>query len=102
MSTQTENRSTILRSLSEHLPGLRKRYAVRTLALFGSAARDELRPQSDVDVLVEFDGPATYSRYFNLKDELETLLGRRVDLVTLGGLKPRARRHVEEELIRVA
>jgi uncharacterized protein len=102
MKTPKANRASILRSLSEHLADVRKRYGVKTLALFGSAARDELQPHSDIDVLVEFDGPATFSRYFDLKDELEELLGRRVDLVTLRGLKPRARRFVEEELIRVA
>ena len=72
------------------------------MGLFGSAARDELRPDSDIDVLVEFDGPASYDRYFDLKDYLEQLLGRTVDLVTSKGLKPRARQHVEQDLIRVA
>jgi hypothetical protein len=67
-----------------------------------SAARDELRPDSDVDVLVEFDAPATFDHYFNLKSYLEQLLGRRVDLVTDRGLKPRARRQVEKDLIRVS
>jgi predicted nucleotidyltransferase len=72
------------------------------LFLFGSAARDEMGEGSDVDVLVEFEGPATFRGYFDLKDYLETLLGRTVDLVTERGLKPRARRHVERDLIRVA
>jgi uncharacterized protein len=102
MTSTTHNRSSILAALSARLPELRKHYGLKTLALFGSAARDELRPESDIDVLVEFDGPATFSRYFDLKDELERLLGRRVDVVTLRGLKPRARRFVEQELIRVA
>ena len=72
------------------------------MGLFGSAARDELRPDSDIDVLVEFDGPASYDRYFDPKDYLAQLLGRTVDLVTSKGLKPRARQHVEQDLIRVA
>jgi hypothetical protein len=53
-------------------------------------------------VLVEFEGAATYRGYFDLKDYLELLLGRSVDLVTEQGLKPRARRHVERDLVRVA
>jgi predicted nucleotidyltransferase len=53
-------------------------------------------------VLVEFDGPATFAGYVGLADYLEQLLGRRVDLVTEKGLKPRARRYVERDLIRVA
>ena len=68
----------------------------------GSAARDELRDESDIDVLVEFERAATFDGYFDLKEFLEQLLGRRVDLVTEKGLKPRARRHVEKDLIRVA
>lgn len=96
------NRAAILRILSEHLPEVRARYGVGGLAVFGSAARDELRPESDVDVLVEFEGQTTFDHYFDLRDDLERLLGRRVDLVTTKGLKPRARRHVEKDLVRVA
>ena len=95
-------RSGIVKLLSDHLGEIRERYGVSHLALFGSAARDELRPDSDVDVLVEFDGRATFKGYFDLKDYLEELLGRRVDLVTDRGLKPRARTEVEKDLVRVA
>lgn len=48
-----------------------------------------------------FDGPATFEGYFDFRAYLEHLLGRRVDLVTEKGLKPRARRYVEKDLIRV-
>ena len=96
------NRDTVLKLLSEHREEVRERYGARRLALFGSAARDELRDDSDIDVLVEFEGPATFDVYFDLKTRLEELFGRPVDLVTEKGLKPRARRHVEQDLIRVA
>lgn len=96
------DRAMILRLLSEHLPEVQARYGVSRLALFGSAARDELRPGSDIDVLVEFDGRTTFDHYFDLRDYLEQLVERRVDLVTNQGLKPRARRQVEKDLIRVA
>ncbi len=95
------NRATVLALLHEHRDAISARYGARHLALFGSAARDEMRPESDVDVLVEFDGPATYDGYFSLKDYLEHLLNRPVDLVTSKGLKPRARQHVDRDLIRV-
>ena len=95
------NRAEILATLQAHRDVLSQRFGARQLSLFGSAARDELRLDSDVDVLVEFDGPPTFDRYFDLKDYLEQVLGRPVDLVTTGGLKPRARRHVERDLIRV-
>ena len=55
-----------------------------------------------MDVLVEFEGSATFDGYFGLKDYLEQLLGRPEDLVTEKGLKRGARPHVEKDLIRVA
>ena len=94
-------RATIITLLHDHREMLAEQFGARHLSLFGSAARDEMRPDSDVDVLVEFDGPATYDGYFSLKDCLEQLLSRPVDLVTTKGLKPRARQHVEQDLIRV-
>lgn len=96
------DRSAILRLLSDHATEIRERFQTEKLALFGSAARDELRDDSDVDVLVQFEGGSSAERYFGLKDYLEALLDRRVDLVTESGLKPRARSHVERDLIRVA
>ena len=57
---------------------------------------------SDIDVLVEFASAPTVDSYFGAKDYLEAVLGRPVDLVTPGGLKPRAHRYVERDLVRVA
>ena len=96
------DRKQILSLLAAHRSEIAKRFGVQRIALFGSAARDELRPESDVDVLVEFEGPSSFDGYFALKDYFEALLGRPVDLVTDRGLKPRARRHVERDLVRVA
>ncbi len=96
------NRSTILAKLQEHRDEIERRYRVKRFSLFGSAARDELQEDSDVDVLVAFDGPATFDGYLGLKFYLEELLGKEVDLVTESSLKPRARPHVERDLIRVA
>lgn len=95
------DRASIVALLQQHRDVIATRFGARHLALFGSAARDEMRPDSDVDVLVDFDGPATYDGYFELKDYLEQLLCRPVDLVTNRGLKPRARLHVERDLVRV-
>jgi hypothetical protein len=96
------DRSTILNLLRQRQGDLKARFGAKHLALFGSAARDELRTDSDIDVLVTFEGPATFDGYFALKACLEQLLGRPVDLVTEKGLRPRARSHVERDLIRVA
>jgi Predicted nucleotidyltransferases len=96
------DKSQILKALELHQEEILRRFQVRHLGLFGSAARDEMGEDSDVDVLVEFAGPATFDGYMDLKDYLEKLLKRRVDLVTETGLKPLARPSVERDLVRVA
>jgi hypothetical protein len=75
---------------------------VRSLALFGSVARDEARPDSDVDVLVELEPPIRYERYCEVKERLEALLGCRVDLLTVGALRDELRTTIERDLHRVA
>jgi hypothetical protein len=79
-----------------------KRLGVKSLDVFGSLARGEAQPDSDVDLLVEFEGSATFDRFMDLKFFLEDLLQRRVDLVTRAALNPRIRSTVEGEAIRVA
>jgi len=95
------DRTATLKLLREHRPVLSQRYGVTRLALFGSVARDKARPDSDVDVLSDFDGPATSDRYFGVQFYLEDLLGRPVDLVTEGALRPRLRPYVERDVIAV-
>jgi len=96
------NRDEVLQRLKTHHAEMAARFAVEHISLFGSAARDELRTDSDVDVLVSFRGAPTFVAYMGLKRYLQALLGRPVDLVTESGLKPRARARVERDLIRVA
>ncbi len=91
-----------LAALAAHRRELRDRFGVREMFLFGSFARGEARPDSDVDVLVEFEGRITFDRYMDLRIFLEDLLGRRVDLVVRRALRPRIRPHVESELVEVA
>jgi predicted nucleotidyltransferase len=65
------------------------RLGVRRLALFGSVGRNEARPDSDVDFLVEFaPGLKSFDRFLDLSDLLERLLGHRVELVTTEALSP--------------
>lgn len=80
---------------------LAERFGVKSLRLFGSHARATAREDSDVDVLVSFDGPATSRRYFGTQFYLEDLLGRPVDLVTEDALRERLRPHVERDAIPV-
>jgi len=90
-----------LKLLQAHKAGLAKQFGVVRLALFGSTARDTAGPDSDIDILVEFDGPATSARYFGVRFYLEDLLGRPVDLVTEKALRPELRPFIEKEALHV-
>jgi predicted nucleotidyltransferase len=78
------------------------RYGVATLAVFGSVARGDHHPGSDIDIAVEFQSSPTFDGYMDLKYYLESLLGLPVDLVTVDSMKPRLRRQVQTEQLRVA
>jgi predicted nucleotidyltransferase len=95
------NRTEVLDQLARSKPVLSARYGVERLALFGSTVRDSDRPDSDIDVLVSFDGPATSERYFGVQFFLEDLLGRPVDLVTDKALRPELRPFIECEAVHV-
>lgn len=88
-----------LRRLNVHKPFLAREYGVTDLACFGSMARGEARLNSDIDILVAFDGPATSKRYFGVQFYLEDLLGRPVDLVTDKALRPELRPYIENEAV---
>lgn len=79
-----------------------KSFGIKSLAIFGSVARDEAHPNSDVDILVEFLEPPTFDRYMDLKFYLEDCLGQAVDLVSGKMLKSQIRQAIEKEAIRVA
>jgi predicted nucleotidyltransferase len=74
---------------------------VEELYVFGSVARGEASPGSDVDLLVSFAAPPGFEGYWRVKEFLENLLGRPVDLVMKGALKPWAAPEVLREAVRV-
>ena len=96
------NKNEILDTLRARFQEIQRRFNVESLALFGSASSGNLRPDSDVDVLVQFNGPATFDGYFALKFYLEDLFGRDVDLATEKMIRPRFRSRIENELTYVA
>jgi uncharacterized protein len=95
------DRDKVLEILRVHVYEL-KQLGIRSLVLFGSVARGEARPESDIDLLVDLEAPFTFDRYIQAKFYLEDLLGSPVDLVMEETLKPRARIVVQQEAIRVA
>jgi predicted nucleotidyltransferase len=95
------NRTALLALLAQHKPELQRRFGVVRLALFGSRAREQAGADSDADVLIAFDGPASSARYFGVQFYLEDLLGCPVDLVTDKALRPQLRPFVERDAIHV-
>ena len=95
------NRSHALELLAQSKPTLSVRYGVTRSALFGSTARNAARSDSDIDILVAFDGPATSKRYFGVQFYLEALFGCTVDLVTEKALRAELRPFIEKEAVRV-
>lgn len=98
MRSAQEEQDAVLSALRQCAPDLARR-GVRSLRLFGSIARGEADDASDVDLAGEFDTDGGFSLLdlVRIERELSTVLGRRVDLVTLDGLKPFIRERVERE-----
>jgi uncharacterized protein len=95
-------RKDVLGILQKHEDELREQYGVESLALFGSVARDEARPDSDVDLLVEFNRPAGLFALLALQQHLESLLGCTVDLGTPRSLRTGLKERILQEAVRVA
>jgi len=91
-------------SLADILTVLRKerarlfaKYGLKSMAVFGSATRDDFRPDSDVDIMVEFEKPVAFE-FIYLADELERIVQRKVDLVTRGAISQRMMPYIEPDL----
>ena len=86
--------------LRKHEEQIRNQYGVFRIGIFGSCIRGEERPDSDVDVLVEFkEGQETFNNYMDLKFYLEDLFQRNVDLVIRDSIKRRLRDPIENEVV---
>lgn len=81
---------------NEAIQAFCERYPVRKLSLFGSVLRDDFAPDSDVDILIEFEPESgvTYLDLVTMQDELAAIMGRRVDLLTPGALSRYFRQQV--------
>jgi uncharacterized protein len=95
-----KTREEILASLRAAKAELQEQFRVRTLALFGSYARNQQTEKSDVDILVEVD-PSIGLGFVSLADELERRLQQKVDLVSSRAVKRSRRRLIEPDLIYV-
>jgi predicted nucleotidyltransferase len=87
--------------LLSQLPQLQKKYPIAKIALFGSVVRADFDPiKSDVDIMVELNGDMGWE-FIDLSGELEKLLGRKVDLVSRNGIKPRYWEYIKGDIIYV-
>lgn len=92
---QQEKALDILRKHRDEL----RQFGVKSIAVFGSVVREEARSDSDIDILVEFDLPIGFLKFFRLQHYLEDLLGRRVDLATPAALKRQLRDRILKEAV---
>jgi predicted nucleotidyltransferase len=81
-------------------PDLSEKYHVSSIGLFGSIVRTDFRPDSDIDIVVDFNQPIGIE-FIDLADELEELLQRKVDLVSKAGIKPQYYKEIEHEILYV-
>lgn len=92
-----------MKLLRDKILAVLRPYKIRRVAVFGSAARGEDTPGSDLDILVALpppgERPVIGLKWFDLVEELSAVLGRPVDLVTEDGLSPYIRPYVEKEMI---
>ena len=93
------NRDQVLELLRASKAMLKERFGVSGVALFGSFARDQAAAESDVDVLVRFDAPPDWTRYFGAQEYLEYLLGRLVDLAMDTDVRAEIRGYVQRDAI---
>lgn len=98
------NREEIITILRHHYAYLVAEYGIKRIGLFGSFARDRVTQSSDVDLVIEFDRPIGF-RFVELAEDLEKILGRKVDLLTptsLRGIRiPSIAAEIEESIIYV-
>ena len=94
-------RDDVIEVLRQHMPEIRA-FGVSRLAVFGSLARGEERPHSDIDILVEFSVPVGLFEFVRIQRYLGRLLGRTVDLATPDALRKEMRDSILEEATYVA
>ncbi len=77
---------------------LLRRYNVSKIGIFGSYARDKQDEASDVDILVDFSGSVTLFQYVHLADSISDMLDKKIDLVTVSGIKPFVKEKILSEV----
>jgi len=100
MKNRAEEFEALIRRLGEMLPDLKQEFPLKSMAVFGSVARGESTPDSDLDILVDVDRSIGLE-FVTLAERLEKDLGRKVDLVSRRSLRPSLWKRIEPELVHV-
>jgi len=96
------NLQEIKQTLKERMPEIKEKYGVKNLSIFGSYVRGEQTPESDIDILVEFEkGKKSFDNYMDLKFYLEDLFGLKVDLVIKEAVRKELQKYIYQEAINV-
>ena len=93
-----KNLNQILNIISKNKSSLKRKYRISKIGVFGSYSRNEATEESDVDILVEFEEPIGLD-FVLLAEELESLIGNKVDLVSSNAVKPKIKKYIEDELV---
>jgi len=88
----------IIQRVKSAVSDLKERYPLGRIALFGSVTRNDFNEQSDIDLLVEFNSD-DFLLFNALSEELEKMLGKKVDMLTFRSLKPRQLEYLKDKLL---
>ena len=91
------NKNAITSIIKENLPELQREYKINLLKLFGSYAKNQQNPDSDVDILVDFNEVINLIQFIKLKNALSEMLNMNVDLVMENALKKRIKNKILKE-----
>jgi predicted nucleotidyltransferase len=94
------NLSSIKAALKSLKPELESKFHVKSIGIFGSAVRNDFTPESDIDLIVDFDKPVGIS-FIDLADFIEKKMNSKIDLVSLKGIKPQYFSLIEKEIVYV-
>lgn len=95
-----EQLAEIKKALGQLKPELDRKYHVSSIGLFGSVVRDDFRPESDIDIIVDFNGKIGIE-FIDLADYIESTLQKKVDLVSRKGIKDKYFKEIEPEIVYV-
>lgn len=95
------NNNDLIKKNREEILLIAKKYGVISIKLFGSSIRNEDTPSSDIDLFVDFEDTRSLFDLIGFKNELEELLGKSVDVVTVKGVHPLMKEQIETEAVKI-